>query len=79
MPHCTHHLSFSIQLIGLSQLTVKWSGDLVKGCPYKLNVAAASDASKVVVGTEELKAGVVGKKLESFIDTRRAGPGRPNK
>ncbi|OQV23311.1 Filamin-B [Hypsibius exemplaris] len=60
---------------GAYQLVVKWSGEVVKGCPYKLNVAAASDASKVVVATEELKAGVVGKKMESFIDTRRAGPG----
>lgn len=61
---------------GAYKLTVKWSGDLVKGCPYNLNVAAASDANKVVVGTEELKSGVIGKKLESFIDTRRAGPGK---
>jgi filamin len=60
---------------GAYQLMVKWSGDIVKGCPYKLNVSAASDASKVVVATDDLKNGVIGKKMESFIDTRRAGPG----
>lgn len=61
---------------GAYLLTVKWSGEVVKGCPYKLNVSSGGDASKVVVSGDALKSGIVGKDIKSFIDTRRAGPGK---
>lgn len=33
------------------------------------------DASKVVVSGDEIKSGILGQKMKTFIDTRKAGPG----
>ncbi|GAU89920.1 hypothetical protein RvY_02412-2 [Ramazzottius varieornatus] len=67
--------TYVAQHSGAYLLTVKWSGDVVKGCPYKLNVAAATDSTKVVVNTENLRSAEIDKPVKAFIDTRRAGPG----
>ncbi|XP_055347083.1 filamin-C-like isoform X2 [Paramacrobiotus metropolitanus] len=66
--------TYTAQHSGSYVLNVKWSGDTVKGCPYKLTVASAGDASKVVV-SGDIKSGMIGKDIKSMIDTRRAGPG----
>lgn len=60
---------------GNLNLSVKWSGRLVKGCPLSVAVGSAADASKVLCSGEGLRHGVVGREIKSWIDTRRAGPG----
>ncbi len=52
-----------------------WSDRQVRGSPFKVNVVAASDASKVICTGEGLKVGIMGREIKSTIDTRRAGPG----
>ena len=56
-------------------MNIQWSDRQVRGSPFKVNVVAASDASKVVCTGEGLKVGIMGKEIKSVIDTRRAGPG----
>jgi len=51
----------------------------VKGCPLKINVTGVCDASKVLCTGDGLGIGTVGKDIRSFIDTRRAGPGKKKK
>lgn len=51
----------------------------VKGCPLKINVTGVCDASKVLCTGDGLGIGTVGKDIRSFIDTRRAGPGKKGK
>ena len=53
-----------------------WSDRQVKGSPFKVNVTASSDATKVLCTGEGLKVGILGKEIKSIIDTRRAGPGK---
>ncbi|XP_032572067.1 filamin-A isoform X2 [Drosophila sechellia] len=60
---------------GTLNLSVKWNGRLVKGCPLTVAVGSSMDASKVIVSGEGLRHGIVGKDIKSWIDTRRAGPG----
>ncbi len=52
-----------------------WSDRQVRGSPFKVNVVASSDASKVICTGEGLKVGIMGREIKSVIDTRRAGPG----
>ena len=47
----------------------------MKGSPFKVNVSAPSDASKVICSGEGLRVGILGREIKSLIDTRRAGPG----
>ncbi|KAK8743524.1 hypothetical protein OTU49_001121 [Cherax quadricarinatus] len=60
---------------GAYLLNVMWSDRQVRGCPLKVNVESAADASRVVCSGEGLRHGMVGNEIKSFIDTRRAGPG----
>nr|XP_045601850.1 filamin-A-like isoform X1 [Procambarus clarkii] len=60
---------------GAYLLNVMWSDRQVRGCPLKVNVESAADASRVVCSGEGLRHGMVGSEIKSFIDTRRAGPG----
>ncbi|XP_041632980.1 filamin-A isoform X2 [Drosophila kikkawai] len=60
---------------GTLNLSVKWNGRLVKGCPLTVAVGSSMDASKVIASGEGLRHGIVGKDIKSWIDTRRAGPG----
>lgn len=60
---------------GPLQLTVKWNGRVVKGCPLQVQVGSSIDATKVLCSGEGLRNGVVGREIRSWIDTRRAGPG----
>lgn len=60
---------------GSLNLSVKWNGRLVKGCPLTVAVGSSMDASKVICSGEGLRHGIVGKDIKSWIDTRRAGPG----
>ncbi|XP_016953074.1 filamin-B isoform X3 [Drosophila biarmipes] len=60
---------------GTLNLSVKWNGRLVKGCPLTVAVGSSTDASKVIASGEGLRHGIVGKDIKSWIDTRRAGPG----
>ena len=64
--------------LGAYLLNIQWSDRQVRGSPFKVNVVAASDASKVVCTGEGLKVGIMGKEIKSVIDTRRAGPGMQN-
>jgi len=57
-------------------MTVSWNGRQLKGCPLQINVTSAADASRVICSGDGLKHGVVGQEIRSFIDTRRAGPGK---
>lgn len=57
-------------------MTVSWNGRQLKGCPLQINVTSAADASRVICSGDGLKYGVVGQEIRSFIDTRRAGPGK---
>lgn len=57
-------------------MTVSWNGRQLKGCPLQINVTSAADASRVICSGDGLKHGIVGQEIRSFIDTRRAGPGR---
>lgn len=57
-------------------MTVSWNGRQLKGCPLQVNVTSAADASRVVCSGDGLKTGIVGQEIRSFIDTRRAGPGK---
>ena len=61
---------------GAYLLNIQWSDRQVRGSPFKVNVTAQSDASKVVCTGEGLKMGIMGKEIKSVIDTRRAGPGK---
>lgn len=61
--------------VGPLNLSVKWNGRLVKGCPLTVQVGTSIDASKVLCSGEGLRHGVVGREIRSWIDTRRAGPG----
>ncbi|XP_043645284.1 filamin-A isoform X2 [Drosophila teissieri] len=60
---------------GTLNLSVKWNGRLVKGCPLTVAVGSSMDATKVIASGEGLRHGIVGKDIKSWIDTRRAGPG----
>ncbi len=60
---------------GAYLLNIIWADRQVRGSPFKVNVVASSDASKVVCTGEGLKMGIMGKEIKSVIDTRRAGPG----
>lgn len=60
---------------GPLNLSVKWGGRLIKGCPLSIPVGSSVDASKVKCSGEGLRQGVVGREIKSWIDTRRAGPG----
>lgn len=57
-------------------MTVSWNGRQLKGCPLQINVTSAADASRVICSGDGLKHGIVGQEIRSFIDTRRAGPGK---
>ena len=77
---CIVWLNFSSQYfspnpVGAYLLNIMWSDRQVRGSPFKVNVVASSDASKVVCTGEGLKMGIMGKEIKSVIDTRRAGPG----
>ena len=52
-----------------------WSDRQVRGSPYKVTITDQCDASKVVCSGDGLIQGIVGKEIQSLIDTRRAGPG----
>lgn len=60
---------------GPLNLTVKWGGRLIKGCPFTIAIGSSIDATKVKCSGEGLRHGVVGQQIKSWIDTRRAGPG----
>ncbi len=62
--------------LGAYLLNIMWSDRQVRGSPFKVNVTAQSDASKVMCTGEGLKMGIMGKEIKSVIDTRRAGPGK---
>jgi len=63
------------QLPGAYLLNIMWSDRQVRGSPFKVNVIAHSDASKVVCSGDGLKTGILGREIKSLIDTRQAGPG----
>lgn len=57
-------------------MNVSWNGRQLKGCPLQIAVTSAADASRVICSGDGLKYGIVGQEIRSFIDTRRAGPGK---
>ena len=75
---CLKNCHFIFICLGAYLLNIQWSDRQVRGSPFKVNVVAASDASKVVCTGEGLKVGIMGKEIKSVIDTRRAGPGMQN-
>jgi len=60
---------------GVYLLNVMWAERQVKGCPLKVTVSSAVDATQVVCSGEGLKWGIIGKEIKSFIDARQTGPG----
>ena len=62
---------------GVYLLNVMWAERQVKGCPLKVTVSSAVDATQVVCSGEGLKWGIIGKEIKSFIDARQTGPGKP--
>ena len=61
---------------GAYVLTIHWSDRPIKGSPFKVNVVAQGDASKVIVNMEGIRSGAVDKETKVTIDTRNAGPGQ---
>lgn len=61
--------------VGPLNLSVKWNGRIIKGCPFSIVIGTGVDATKVLCSGEGLRNGVVGREIRSWIDTRRAGPG----
>ncbi|XP_022254060.1 filamin-B-like isoform X2 [Limulus polyphemus] len=60
---------------GTYLLDITWSGRQIKGCPFKVAVAASCDNTKVICSGDGLREGTVGKEIKAFIDARKAGPG----
>ncbi|XP_023932625.1 filamin-C [Lingula anatina] len=70
-----YRCTYTAQSAGAYLLNIQWSHRQVKGAPFKVNVSAGGDASKVVASGEGLRTGIMSKEIKSIIDTRRAGPG----
>ncbi|KAK3094337.1 hypothetical protein FSP39_000435 [Pinctada imbricata] len=60
---------------GAYLLHITWNGRQLRGSPYKVNVIGAFYPNKVQVSGEGLRGGILGRSMEVFIDTRKAGPG----
>ena len=60
---------------GAYLLNIMWSDRQVRGSPFKVNVSARGDASKVTCNGDGLVMGIMGREIRSTIDARRAGPG----
>uniref|UniRef100_A0A915KZF4 Uncharacterized protein n=1 Tax=Romanomermis culicivorax TaxID=13658 RepID=A0A915KZF4_ROMCU len=67
--------SYTPFVTGTYNLNITWDKKPVKGSPFKVNVLSSADAGKVVVNTEPLPTGVIGRDMKATIDTRRSGPG----
>lgn len=63
---------------GSYQLTILWSGEAVRGSPYRVTVSSGSggEASKVTFASDALVSSGVGREVSCIVDTRRAGPGK---
>lgn len=60
---------------GAYLLNVSWCGQPTLRSPYKVNVLACSDASKVICSGDGLSCGVIGQNMTVLVDARRAGKG----
>ena len=60
---------------GAYLLHITWNGRQLRGSPYKVNIIGAFYPNRVVVGGEGIRGGLLGTRMDVFIDTRKAGPG----
>ena len=60
---------------GQYALNVHWDGKQVAGCPISVRVGAGCEPSRVVCTADSLKGAVLGERMKTFIDTKKAGPG----
>ncbi|VDP21298.1 unnamed protein product [Soboliphyme baturini] len=60
---------------GLYKLEIKWLDKNVQGSPFRVQVIASGDASKVIVNFDAFQHGVVGQQLKTSVDIRKAGSG----
>ncbi|KAG9511032.1 Filamin-A [Fragariocoptes setiger] len=65
--------TYVAQQPGCYMLNVYWGDKQVRGCPLKVNILPSCDSNRVVC-SGDLKGGILGKEIKTFIDTRRAGP-----
>jgi len=70
-----YRASYVTQKDGNYTLNVHWDGRQVAGCPINIKVTPGCDPSKVICTADSLKGGVLGEKMKTFIDTKKAGPG----
>lgn len=67
--------SYEAQSEGEFTLNVHWDGKQVAGCPISVSISPGCDPSKVICTADSLKGGILGEKMKTFIDTKKAGPG----
>jgi filamin len=73
--HNIYRCSYVPQIPGLYTLTIKMNDKEIGHSPYKVDVQAAYDSTKVTVNAEKIKICVFGQEIKTTIDTRGAGPG----